>query len=229
MIPLLHDFRGERVLVFGGGRVGYRKARRFAREADVVVVATGFVNELESLPEEDETDERNGRVSLVKASVDPTDATDATDVETWLDDAAPALVVAATDDPNLNEAIEREARQRGTLVNRADESSGRDAGSVVVPATARDGDVVVAVGTGGRSPAVSRELRRRIEPVVARAETVTAVTADLRDDLKRREISATKRRNAVRAVVESDAVWEAESEKRAREEAERIVKRVVEP
>ncbi|WP_231184192.1 bifunctional precorrin-2 dehydrogenase/sirohydrochlorin ferrochelatase [Haladaptatus sp. DYF46] len=220
MIPLLHDFRGERVLVFGGGRVGYRKARRFAREADVLVVATGFADELESLSE-DETDERSGGVSLVKAAIDPADA------ETWLDDAAPALVVAATDDAALNEAIERAARERGTLVNRTDESGGRDAGSVVVPATARDGDVVVAVGTGGRSPAVSRELRRRIEPVVAGAETVTAVTADLRDDLKRREISATKRRNAVRAVVESDAVWEAESEKRAREEAERIVERVL--
>ncbi|MFH5798013.1 bifunctional precorrin-2 dehydrogenase/sirohydrochlorin ferrochelatase [Haladaptatus sp. CMAA 1911] len=220
MIPLLHDFRDERVLVFGGGRVGYRKARRFAREADVLVVATGFADELESLSE-DETDERNGGVSLVKAAIDPADA------ETWFDDAAPALVVAATDDAALNEAIERAARERGTLVNRTDESGGRDAGSVVVPATARDGNVVVAVGTGGRSPAVSRELRRRIEPVVAGAETVTAVTADLRDDLKRREISATKRRNAVRAVVESDAVWDAESEKRAREEAERIVDRVL--
>jgi precorrin-2 dehydrogenase / sirohydrochlorin ferrochelatase len=223
MIPLLHDFRGERVLVFGGGRVGYRKARRFAREADVVVVATGFADELESLSEEGGNDERNRGVSLVKAVIDPAD------VETWLDDAAPALVVAATDDAALNEEIERAARQRGTLVNRTDESGGRDAGSVVVPATARDGDVVVAVGTGGRSPGVSRELRRRIEPVMAGAETVTAVTADLRDDLKRREIPATTRRNAVRAVVESDAVWDAKSEQRAREEAERIVERVLGP
>lgn len=220
MIPLLHDFRGERVLVFGGGRVGYRKARRFARETDVLVLATGFADELESLSEED-SDERNGRVSLVKAAISPAD------VETWLDGAAPALVVAATDDPNLNEAIEREARQRGTLVNRADESGGRDAGSVVVPATTRDGDVVVAVGTGGRSPAVSRELRKRIEPVVAGSETLTAVTAELRDDLKRRELPAKTRRAAIRAVVESDAVWSAESENDAREEAERIVTRVL--
>ena len=28
MIPLLHDFADERVLVFGGGPVGARKARR---------------------------------------------------------------------------------------------------------------------------------------------------------------------------------------------------------
>ncbi len=89
--------------------------------------------------------------------------------------------------------------------------------------------MVVAVGTGGRSPAVSRELRKRIEPVVAGSETVTAVTAELRDDLKRRELPAKTRRAAIRAVVESDAVWSAESESNAREEAERIVKRVLEP
>jgi hypothetical protein len=39
MIPLLHDFTGATVLVFGGGTVGARKARRFASEADVVVVS----------------------------------------------------------------------------------------------------------------------------------------------------------------------------------------------
>ncbi|WP_303645356.1 NAD(P)-dependent oxidoreductase, partial [Haladaptatus sp. W1] len=101
MIPLFHDFRGERVLVFGGGRVGYRKARRFAREAEVVVVAAAFADEFEPLFE-DEGDERPP-LSLVKVRIDPAD------VGTWLDRAAPALVVAATDDAALNEAVERAA------------------------------------------------------------------------------------------------------------------------
>ncbi|MFC6768071.1 NAD(P)-dependent oxidoreductase, partial [Natrinema soli] len=39
MIPLLHDFTNATVLVFGGGHVGARKARRFAREARVLVVS----------------------------------------------------------------------------------------------------------------------------------------------------------------------------------------------
>ncbi|MDR9382052.1 MAG: NAD(P)-dependent oxidoreductase, partial [Natronomonas sp.] len=42
MIPLYHDFTDETVLVFGGGPVGARKARRFAREAAVVVVSPEF-------------------------------------------------------------------------------------------------------------------------------------------------------------------------------------------
>ncbi|MFC6729041.1 NAD(P)-dependent oxidoreductase, partial [Natronoarchaeum mannanilyticum] len=42
MIPLLHDFSGATVLVVGGGSVGARKARRFAREADVIVLGPDF-------------------------------------------------------------------------------------------------------------------------------------------------------------------------------------------
>lgn len=218
MIPLFHDFREERVLIFGGGRVGYRKARRFAREASVVVVGSSFVDEFADGKET----EGHADVSLVRAHVE------SNDVETWLDGVRPALVVAATDDADLNEAVERAASDRGILVNRTDESGGRDAGSVVVPATARDGDVVVAVGTGGRSPALSGELRRRIEPTLEGAENVAAVTAELREALKRRDLPAETRRNAIRAVVESDTVWDAKDVETARAEANVVVGRILE-
>lgn len=218
MIPLFHDFREERVLIFGGGRVGYRKARRFAREASVVVVGSSFVDEFADGKEI----EGHVDVSLVRAHVE------SNDVETWLDGVRPALVVAATDDADLNEAVERAASDRGILVNRTDESGGREAGSVVVPATARDGDVVVAVGTGGRSPALSGELRRRIEPTLEGAENVAAVTAELREELQRRDLPAETRRNAIRAVVESDTVWDAKDVETARAEANVVVGRNLE-
>jgi precorrin-2 dehydrogenase/sirohydrochlorin ferrochelatase len=192
MIPLLHDFAGERVLVVGGGPVGARKARRFAREAEVVVLAPAFA------------DADFGDASLVRAAPDPEE------VGAWLDRVEPALAVAATDDGAVNAAVEREARERGLLVNRADRSAAdgaRDPGSVVVPATARDGPVVASVGTGGRSPALSRHLRREAEELVAGAGELAALTAELREEL--REEPPDRRREALRAVVASDAVWKA--------------------
>lgn len=135
MIPLFHDFRGERVLVFGGGRVGYRKTRRFAREATVVVVGAEFDEEFRAFDEFEEpdehrkSDERGACASLVRAHVSPGD------VDSWLERVAPALVVAATSDEECNAAIERAASERGILVNRADRSGERESGSVVVPAT----------------------------------------------------------------------------------------------
>lgn len=188
MIPLLHDFDGETVLVFGGGRVGARKARRFDHEADVVVVSPMFANEA------------FGEAERVQA--DPAPA----DIGEWVDRTEPALLVAATDDAAVNDAVEAAARERGVLFNRADESGGRDPGSVVVPATVRDGPVVVAVGTGGRSPALSRALRERIEPIVENAGAMAELTADLRDDLKER-LPAEQRRTVLRDVVRDEAVW----------------------
>ena len=208
MIPLVHDFDGEVVLVFGGGTVGARKARRFAREARVVVVSPVFA------------DADFGPSELVRAAPAPED------VPTWLAAADPALVVAATDDGALNAAVERHAHAAGVLVNRADRAGGREPGSVVVPATVEDGPVSVAVTTGGTSPAVSRRLRRELESVIEGAGLVTSVVSEIRADLKGRDLDPSTRRDAARTVADSSAVWAAAragEERRVREEAERVV------
>ena len=189
MIPLFHDFDGETVVVFGGGSVGARKARRFAREASVVVVGP-------ELPADD-----YGGAETVRAAPDPGD------VPGWFDRTEPALAVAATDVEAVNEAVGAAAADRGVLVNRADRAGGRDAGSVVVPATVRDGDVTVAVSTGGQSPALARELRKRIEAEIDGAGELAAATAAVRAELKSRGVAPDRRRDAVRAAVQSPRVW----------------------
>ena len=188
MIPLFHDFTDQTVLVFGGGTVGARKARRFAREAAVVVVSPSFA------------DVSFGDAECIRASPGP-DA-----VAEWLDRVAPALVVAATDDSRLNAAIEASARERGVLSNRTDDHGSRAWGSVVVPATVRDGPVTVAVSTDGHSPALSSYLRERIEPVLDNAGAMAELAGDLRGDLRDRYDPA-DRRAALRAVVRDESVW----------------------
>jgi precorrin-2 dehydrogenase/sirohydrochlorin ferrochelatase len=191
MIPLLHDFEGETVLAFGGGRVGARKARRFAREADVVVVSPAFV------------DESFGDAKRIRAAPGPGA------VAGWVERTDPALVVAATDDEAVNGAAETAARERGILHNRADRHDERGPGSVVVPATVRDDPVVVAVGTGGTSPALSRYLREGVESEFAGAGAMADLTGELREELQDRGLPVEKRRAAVRAVVRSPEVWKA--------------------
>jgi len=189
VIPLYHDFTDETVLVFGGGPVGARKARRFAREADVIVVGP------------DLSADDYGGADTVRAAPDPDD------VAAWFDRTEPALAVAATDDEPVNAAVESAALERGVLVNRADESGGRDAGSAVVPATARDGDVTVAVSTAGTSPALARALRRRLEAEIDGLGELAAATAEIRAELQARDVPAARRREALRAAVQTPAVW----------------------
>ena len=228
MIPLFHDFSGARVLVFGGGRVGARKARRFAREARVVVVSPTF------------GDGEFGGAERVRAAPDPEAVPD------WFDRADPALAVAATDDGAVNDAVARAARERGVLFNRADRSSDDDpaesdadrdgdeydderARGVVVPATVRDDPVTLAVATGGRSPALSRSLRERFETAFAGAGAMAELSGELRAELRDRGVAPTERRAAIRAVVRSERVWKAlgESSPSARTEAESVISDVL--
>jgi len=190
MIPLLHDLSGATVLVFGGGPVGARKARRFAREARVVVVSPAFEDAFADVDAEQ-----------VRAAPAPGA------VGGWLDRVGPALVVAATDDTALNAAVAAAARERGVLVNRADESGERDPGSVVVPATVREDPVVVAVATGGTSPALSRYLREELETELEGAGEMATLLADLRSALA--AWPAERRREALRRVVRDERVWKA--------------------
>lgn len=196
MIPLLHDFTGDTVLVFGGGPVGARKAKRLAEEARTVVVSPAF--EAADF----------GDAALVRARPDETAVSD------WIDRTDPALVVAATDDSSLNAAIVDAASAQGRLVNRADAGATAPSGTrpthrVDMPAIARDGRVVVGVGTGGASPALSAHLRDRIATDIAGAGAMAELTAALRGDLADRDVSATDRHAAVRAVVADRDVWKA--------------------
>ena len=218
MIPLFHDFDGETVLVVGGGAVGSRKAARFATEARVVVVSPSFHDRFETLRTDAEAD-----LELVR------EAPDADGVREWVDRLDPALVVAATDDETVNAATEAAAREAGALVNRTARSGARPTDSVVVPATVADDPVRVALSTGGASPALAKHLRERIEAEIDGAGAMARVSGDVREELKERGADPETRRDAVRAVVRSTAVWKAlqEDESKGRQEAERVVEEMV--
>ena len=70
------------------------------------------------------------------------------------------LCVAASSDPETREAVFRAARERGVLVNVMDDVARCD---FAAPTVVRRGDLAIAVSTGGRSPALARRLRRRLE------------------------------------------------------------------
>ncbi|WP_430503781.1 precorrin-2 dehydrogenase/sirohydrochlorin ferrochelatase family protein [Haloparvum sp. PAK95] len=222
MIPLVHDFAGETVLVVGGGSVGSRKARRFASEADVVVVSPRFAEDLREFEVGTDGDAAvGGSLELVREAVD------ADDVDTWVERTDPALVVAATDDAAINAAAEAAARKRGALINRTDESGARDADSVVVPATVEEDPVTVAISSGGTSPALSRYLRQRIEAEIEGAGAMAELTGELREELQAEGVDPDVRRDAIRAVVRSSPVWKAlqAGDTNARQEAERVVQK----
>lgn len=202
MLPLFHDLDGRSVVIVGAGSVAARRARTLAREADVTVFAPEFDDRFADVPCE-----------TVERRVRPDEAADVV-TEAF-------LVVAATDDQVLNEAIADAARDAGCLVNRADETA-----DVVMPSLAESDRLSVAISTGGASPAACRYLRQEIEPILERTDPMVALQADLREALQERDLPFEDRRAALRAVLESEAVWaalEAGAEELARERAWAVV------
>lgn len=184
MIPLFHDFEGKRVVVVGGGDVALRKARRFAREAEVTVVAPRFVEGFQELDCE-----------LVSDRVTPDDAPDMV--------ADVYLVVTATDDPSVNEAVATAAKAEGCLVNRAD-----SVGDLIVPSSIDTAELTVAFSTHGSSPTVSKYLRKDLTPYMQRADGMVRIQEEIRNELKSTVDDQEQRKELLNAVIEADAVWE---------------------
>ncbi len=70
------------------------------------------------------------------------------------------VCVASSQDAGERRAIAAAARERGVLVNVMDDVANCD---FAAPAIVRRGDLVIAIGTGGRSPAVARKVREELE------------------------------------------------------------------
>ena len=130
---------GQRVLVVGGGPVAARKVDALRQAgARVTVVAPAAVAAISERPE----------VTWCPRSYQPPEAN------------SYRLVVTATDDPAVNAQVARDCEDANVFVNSADDPANC---TFTLPSVARRGDLQVAVSTGGRSPALARWLRKRIE------------------------------------------------------------------
>jgi len=126
-------------LVVGGGTVALRKIESLiASGARVEVVSPEVVPEIEDL-EEVEITLREFRTGDLEGRF---------------------LVVSATDDKSVNEAVARAARKRSMLVNVVDVP---ELCNFYVNSQVRRGDLTISVSTGGASPALAKRIRRDLE------------------------------------------------------------------
>lgn len=88
------------------------------------------------------------------------------------------ICVASSRNAGERDAIARAARERGVLVNVMDDVPNCD---FAAPAVVRRGELVLAISTGGRSPALARKLREELEERFgAEWEGVLEVLTDVR-------------------------------------------------
>lgn len=181
--PIMLDVRGRLAVVVGGGRVGLRKAVALREAgADVRLVAKDI----------DPAAEGEG-LTVIRSEYRPEHL------------AAARLVLACTDDAALNATIARDGRRIGAIVNVADQPDDCD---FFLPAVVRDGDVVVAVGTGGSAPALAARLKVRLAAALPeRIGEFAAILSQAREALKAR-LGDTRRRGEIIKRLADEATYE---------------------
>jgi precorrin-2 dehydrogenase/sirohydrochlorin ferrochelatase len=153
-------------VVVGGGTVAARKAQGLlAAGARVTVIAPQLTRELKEL-------ERAQRIAVIPRGYQTSDLKNA------------RVIIAATDDPQVNQAVYDDARSRGMLVNVVDDPAHC---TFHVPAVVRRGSIAIAISTGGACPALAKRLREEIETAVgAEYAQLAALLAELRPRVRAR-------------------------------------------
>src|SRR2546423_2017868 len=168
--PVALELAGRRCVVTGGGPEAERKARALLEaEADVVVIAPVVTDRLGDLV-------RRGELTHILRPYERGDL------------AGAFLVIAADDDRAARAEVFAEAEAQRVLCNAVDDV---EHCHFAVPSIVRRGELLVAISTGGRAPALAKRLRRRLtaelgwewEALVdvlgeVRAETLPPRTAD---------------------------------------------------
>jgi precorrin-2 dehydrogenase/sirohydrochlorin ferrochelatase len=174
----------RRVVVVGGGSVAARKVEGLLEAgAQVTVISPILTPELEVLAEA-------RRIAVIGRPYRQGDL------------AGAFLVIAATNDADVNQAVWREAEQCGCLVNVVDDPAHCN---FIAPAIIRRGEVTLAISTGGASPALARRLREQLEAQVGpEYGELASLLAELRPELRARYKEEKARQEAAFRLVDSD-------------------------
>lgn len=145
LLPIFLKLDGRPGLIVGGGNVALEKLHTLLPTGlRIRVIAPDAKLEIRELAAEE-------RIEWLGREFHPADL------------EGSFVVIAATDNPEVNATVYRESTRRGILVNSVDDPPHCDFyfGSIV-----RRGDLQVAISTAGESPAVAQQLRREIDALL---------------------------------------------------------------
>ena len=140
--PIFLDLDNQKVVVVGGGEVAERKIKNLlVSGCQIYIVSPHLTPHLRQLV-------TKGKVHHPSYDL----------LGKLMDDAA--MVIAATDDPEVNSQIASKAKGHGLLVNVVDQPGECN---FIMPSIVKRGDLQIAISTGGKSPALAKKIRKEME------------------------------------------------------------------
>ena len=182
-------FDGKYVVIVGGGTEAYKKTLRFLEAGSKILVASRtFSKGIKKLQQEKQ-------INLLKADIK--------NGETFFNqlNPKPDLLAVATNDKKLNVQLSKRARSAGCMVYVADNPSISD---FILPAVARIGDVRIAMSTGGKSPAMAKVLRQRVERLITQEDLLQIKLQNYMRAILKQQISDQKVRKKILYKILND-------------------------
>ena len=158
----------KRCVVIGGGQVAHRKVKTLLEhQAIVEVISPDPCLELCQL-------DKTGKIRLLRRGYRVGDLQGA------------FIAIAATNDSDTNSEIVAEARKATVLINVVDNAEKSD---FILPSHIRRGDFTIAISTAGRSPALARKIRTRLERDFGdEYDSLALLIDEVRTEIKRQGI-----------------------------------------
>jgi len=144
-LPIFTNLSGKAVLLVGGGHVALRKARTLlSAGAILTVVSHQFEAEFYQWQQQQQA-------RLIQGDFEPAQL------------AGHWLVLAATDDDDVNAAVHQAATARQIWVNTVDDQAKCE---FIFPSIIDRSPILVAISSGGTAPVLVRRLREKLETLL---------------------------------------------------------------
>ncbi|MPW26275.1 bifunctional precorrin-2 dehydrogenase/sirohydrochlorin ferrochelatase [Alkalibaculum sp. M08DMB] len=184
--PVLLEIENKKTIIFGGGKVAYRKSQSILQcDGKVTLVSKEFREEIHSLKRQ-----YPNLVTLINDKFQSEYITDC------------YLVIAATNSSDINEQIHEVCKAKNIFCNRVDNGNNSD---YIVPSVIRRGDLIVSVSTSGKSPTLSINIKKKLEQYLDDdIEEYIHLLGVIREKVIKQEISDEEKKSTLKGLVKMD-------------------------
>jgi precorrin-2 dehydrogenase/sirohydrochlorin ferrochelatase len=212
---LIIDFKFDEkyVVIVGGGTEAYKKTLSFLDAGSKILVASRtFTSGIKKLHQEK-------KINLLKANIK--------NGETFFNqlNPKPDLLAVATNNQKLNVQLSKRARSAGCMVYVADNPSISD---FILPAVAKIGEVRIAMSTGGKSPAMAKLLRQRVERLITQEDLLQIKLQNYMRAILKQQISDQKVRKKILYEILKDEHVKKLLKAGKLDEAQRVARNIME-
>ena len=148
LFPVFLKLENLRLLIVGGGRVGFEKLNAVIKNAPATpirLVATSISNDIRELAKTHEN------IELIERPYQSSDMVDAD------------IVIAAVNKKEISEYIREDAKENGILINVADTP---DLCDFYLSSIVKKGNLKIAISTNGKSPTIAKRLKEEIDRMI---------------------------------------------------------------